>query len=318
MYIDKIFYEVTVKTKHSIFLNILMLIMLICSNNIITYSQTVADVKESESYQSFNLFPNGLLFPPLKTNTEEARVGLVRFLDRAKMKVELGNSIDILEYSPVSSDFSFRAGIDFFAYAFVIDRQGLYLQIDAIDGFFGGNISIASKNPSDKFMARLRIIHHSAHLADGNYWVHTYPRDWTKPGGPIPFSRDFGELVLLHHLNYETEQLRYYGGVSYATLNRPTEFKRFVALAGIEFTSSRLNLNIFKQKISPFVSYTMNMTGTPKYYPSHQVEAGFKIGNPYGKGINLYILYYSGRNMFGEYFDQRLETIGAGFNVDFF
>ncbi|MBI5475707.1 MAG: DUF1207 domain-containing protein [Ignavibacteriales bacterium] len=272
---------------------------------------------QEENRNEFKLFPSGLLISPLKTNIEEARVGLVRFLDRAQMKVELGNSIDLLEYSPANQNYSIRAGIDFFAYAFVKDHEGLYLQIDAIDGFFGGNISIASKNPTDKILARLRIIHHSAHLADGNYWIHTYPREWTKEGGPIPFSRDFGELVLLHHLIYENEQLRYYGGISYTTLNRPAEYKRLAGLAGIELTTSRLNMSIFKQKMSPFFSYTMNITGTPKYSPSHHAEIGFKLGDPYGKGINLYISYYSGRNMFGEYYSERLKTIGAGFNVDF-
>ncbi|MBA4312560.1 MAG: hypothetical protein C0417_08010 [Chlorobiaceae bacterium] len=282
------------------------------------YSQTVKENAQPESSSIFNLFPAGLQFPPLKTNIDEPRVGLVRFLDRAEMKVELGNTIDLIEYRPVNNNLIFRVGIDFFAYAYVKDSKGLYLQIDAIDGFFGGNITVAGTDSFSKPMARLRIFHHSAHLADGNYWIHTYPRDWTKIGGPIPFTRDLGELVLLHHLNYGMEQLRYYGGISYSTLNRPAEFKRLAGLAGIEFTTSRLNLSIFKQNISPFISYTMNMTGAPKYFPSHHAEVGFKIGDPYGKGINIYISYYSGRHMFGEYYDQRLETIGAGFNVDFF
>ena len=285
--------------------------------NLQTYSQTVNDAVPTESGSTFCLFPSGLQFPPLKTNIDEPRVGLVRFLDRTQMKVELGNTIDLLEYKPACNDLIFRMGIDFFAYAYVKDSKGLYLQIDAIDGFFGGNITVAGTDSFSKPMARLRIVHHSAHLADGNYWIHSYPRDWTKEGGPIPFSRDLGELVLLHHLNYGTEQLRYYGGISYATLNRPAEFKRVAGLTGIELTTSRFNLSMFKQKISPFISYTMTMTGVPKYFPSHHAEAGIKIGSAYGKGVNIYISYYNGRHMFGEYYDQRLETIGAGFNVDF-
>ncbi|MBI5020272.1 MAG: DUF1207 domain-containing protein [Ignavibacteriales bacterium] len=281
------------------------------------YSQAVDENFQPESLSNFNLFPGGLQFPPLKTNTEETRVGLVRFLDRAQMKVELGNSIDLIEYKTALNKLVFRVGIDFFAYAYVKDSEGLYLQIDAIDGFFGGNITVACTDSFSKPMARLRILHHSAHLADGNYWIHTYPREWSKEGGPIPFSRDFGELVLLHHLNYGTEQLRYYGGISYATLNRPAEFKRLAGLAGIEFTTSRLNLKILNQNLSPFISYTMTMTGTPKYSPSHHAEAGIKIGSAYGKGFNLFFSYYKGRHLFGEYYDQRLETIGAGFNVDF-
>lgn len=266
----------------------------------------------------FNLFPDRLLVPPPRTNPEEARIGLVRFLDRAQMRVEIGNSIDLIEFIPNSGGLALRAGIDFFAYAFVRDHQGLYLQIDAIDGFFGGNISISELDPTDKLMGRLRIIHHSAHLADGNYWIHAYPREWSKPGGPIPFSRDFGEFLILHQLVRSYGQLRYYGGISYATLNRPAEYRKLAGMLGIEFTTSRFNIDLFNRKISPYVSWTGTMSGTPAYTLSHNAQMGLKVGEPDGKGVNLFVSYLHGKNPFGEYYDERLSSLGAGFSVDFF
>ena len=188
------------------------------------------------------------------------------------------------------------------------------LQVDAIDGFFGGNLSLTNKCQSQEFQSRLRILHQSAHFVDGHYIAGR----WNDNRAPIPYTRDFGELVVAHILHPSTGVVRYYGGASYATLVRPTVVERFAYLAGIELALDHLIGSIDGQPTNTFIAYNVTLSGTPVYAATHQVQVGLKFGNWFEKGPSVFLAYYTGRDMFGEYFDERITTLGAGFTVDFF
>ena len=269
----------------------------------------------------FVLFPAGQTFAPLKAHVEEPRIGVFKSLDNSQMKVDIGNAVDVFgfEYNGIK----LTAGIDFMAYAFVTGAQGLRLQIDALDGFFGGDLSVsapladssASSN-QNLLQARLRMLHHSAHLADGHYLSST--NSWIDNRQPIPFTTDFGELVIAHHLLSSFGTLRYYAGISYATLVRPTDIQRFAYLGGIEIAFDKIFGPVLSQPTNLFCAYNVTLTGTPVYAASHQLQAGSKFGMWQNKGLVVYLAYYNGRQMFAEYFDENITTIGAGFTVDFY
>ena len=264
----------------------------------------------------FIFLPDGLQFVPLRANIEEPRIGVYKFLNNSHMKVDIGNTVDLFGLDVPQENIKFRAGIDFMAYALVTGNQGLRLQIDAVDGFFGGNISFSKSYQGEQLQSRLRILHHSAHLVDGHYSIGA--KSWIDNRVPIPYTRDYGELVVAYMLKPEFGTLRYYGGLSYATLIRPSIIKRFEYLAGIEFSADKDVIPVFGKPVSMFSAYHISMTGTPVYAATHQVQVGIKFGKWYGKGISFYVSYYTGRHMFAEYFDERITTIGTGFTVDFF
>jgi len=273
----------------------------------------------SMTYRSsaqFDFLPSGLNVAPLRTNTQEPRVGVFKFLDQSDMKVDIGNSIDIFGYDLPASDTKITAGIDFMAYALTTGAQGLRLQIDAVDGFFGGNLSCSKLFDNQTLQIRLRILHHSAHFVDGHYLIST--QQWIDNKEPIPFTQDFGELVIAHIVHPEFGLVRYYGGFSYATLVRPDVIQRESYLAGTEIVADHLIGKIAGQSTNLYLSYTVTLIGTPVYQATHNIQLGVKCGSWFGKGPSIYVGYYAGRNMFGEYFNQNISTIGAGFTVDFF
>ncbi len=278
----------------------------------------VSFAQEDTEKNHWVLFPSGLNFAPLKAHLAEPRMGVFKFTDAEEMKVDIGNSVDVFGYEIPTSKISFRVSADFFAYAFVTGSEGLRLQIDAVDGFFGGNISFSQTSDSSKWQSRLRILHHSAHLVDGNWWVHSYPRDWTKPGGPIPFTRDFGELTIARQQSGLLFNTRYYSGITYATLIRPDDIERFSFFAGTEIYSNSIAGRVFDKPTNMFLAYQLTLSGEPAYHTSHQLQAGVKFGNWSEKGMTLFLSYYTGTHMFGEYFNQRLTTLGAGFTIDFY
>jgi len=271
------------------------------------------DSAKAPGTQSFIFLPDGYHIASFKAHIDEPRVGLFKSMDASGMKVDVGNSIDLFQFTDLIPTWNLTAGIDFFAYAFVKSTQGLRLQIDAIDGFFGGNLAGSKPLNPGTIEVRLRILHHSAHLVDG----HWNNGSWMDNMEPIAFTKDYGELVVAHKLTMQQERIRYYIGTSYATLIRPSEIKRIDGLLGFECSTSRILGSFLHHPVTPFVAYNMQLSGMPTYSASHYVQLGIKFGEWEKKGINFFLGYYSGRHMFAEYYNRQLQTFGMGFSVDF-
>ncbi len=265
--------------------------------------------------EGFDFLPEGLHFSPLKANAQEARIGVFKYFGTANLKVDIGNTIDIFGYNTPDSKIRAAMGIDFMAYAFVTGAQGLRLQVDALDGFFGGNVSLSKQYEHNLLQFRLRILHLSAHLVDGHYELGA--RRWIDNREPIPFTKDFGELVAAHVLNPDENVFRYYGGISYATLVRPTDLKRFGFLVGFEIGSKSLFGSVFSKPATPFLAAHFVLAGLPEYTGSIQTQFGVKFGEWNRKGVVFYLSHFNGNNLFSEYFDERVSIWGAGFTVDF-
>lgn len=266
--------------------------------------------------EKFEFLPTGLNFLPLRANMDEAKVGVLYYPDNGNLKVDIGNTMDLFAYH-FSENKKITAGIEFMAYASVIGYEQQRLQIDAVDGFFGGNISYSNILNENKFQLRFRFIHNSAHLVDGNWWVSKYPRTWTKPGGPIPFTTDFSELIAANNVSLSIYSMRYYGGIQYAVMVRPNEIKKLSASCGFELHSEKIIDNVFSNPVNLFFAYHFNAAGYPKYTGTSHLQTGIKFGCWNSKGILFYLSYFSGNNMFSEYYNERITKFGIGFAVDF-
>jgi hypothetical protein len=262
------------------------------------------------------LFPSGLLFMPLKANSQESRTGIMKFLNASELVLDVGNASDLFTVSAPRAGLSVAMGVDFFGKGFVTGSQGFRLQVDALDGFFGGHLSFMKALADSRLTGRLRILHQSAHLVDGHYDV--TGGNWIDHRGPIPFTRDFGEFTLGHVLPYSSGSLRYYGGVAYAVFVRPADLGRLSYLGGAELTLESLLGPVKEQPSQLYLAYHVSLTGTPVYAASNQIQLGIKLGRWSGRGADFYLAFYNGRQLFGEYFDQRLAGFGAGCMVDVF
>lgn len=253
---------------------------------------------------------------PLKANNQEARLGVLYYTSTTNLKVDIGNTVDLLSFEFDDSSSRISAGIEFMAYAFSKSYAGKRLQISAVDGFFGGNISFSKQFAQSKLIARFRIIHNSAHLVDGSYDSSTDA--WIDNTKPIPFTKDFGEITVAHQINSQNFYLKYYGGISYAALVRPDELKRYNFHIGFELANGSFLGKVFEHDLNLFIAEHFFLDGTSKYFGNQQLMAGVKFGNWDRKGIVLYVSYYSGRDMFSSFYDKKINKFGLGFSVDFF
>ena len=270
---------------------------------------------QSRKNFEFELFPNGLNFMPIKANYEEPRFGIQYLIKTNDLKVDIGNSSDILSFNFPQNKSRLTLGVDFFAYALATSYEGHRLQIDALDGFFGGNASFSKIFDDWEFQARFRIVHNSAHLVDGHYDLNE--DDWMNGNRPIPYTRDSGELTIAYLKRFSNVFLKFYASVMYSTLVRP-KMEKWLGNAGYEFVLPSLFGVFFQEPVSPFVTTHFYLDGNPDYTFNSNTMLGIKIGKWQGKGVVFYFDYFNGYHYLSEYFLQRKEQIGIGFFIDFF
>jgi hypothetical protein len=268
-----------------------------------------------EKKTSFEFLPSGLNFVPLKANMQEAKIGVLFFPDNKNLKVDMGNSTDLAKLNMSPDKISFAAGLEFMGYALSTNYKEYRLQIDALDGFFGGNLTFKKKYTDNELNIRLRIIHNSAHLVDGHYDF--IKKMWIGIDTSIHFTKNFYELTVAHQLNTSFGYFKYYGGFSHSFFVRPANVKRINYHAGFELDFKNFLGRFFAKDENIFLANHFSISGFRKYVGSQQTMLGLKFGNWEGKGITVYLSYYSGLNYFDAYYGEKFSKFGLGFYVDF-
>lgn len=259
--------------------------------------------------------PGGTLFKPIVANPQEPRVGVRKEMGSSRLKLDIGSMLDFVQI-PVnaSGTTNVRIGADLFTYALTTSAQGLRLQVDAVDGFFGGHIVMRADQESGSLALRLRLMHLSAHLIDGHFDNAT--GQWKNGQLPIPFTKDFGELVGAYTFPLCSMPLMLYSGLGYATLVRPTDVQRLMSLHGFEIRTPDSFATVLGKPFSLYAAYNLTLTGVPAYVGTNVVEAGIKFGGWDEIGVKFFINYASGLEFFSQYYNVRRSMGGIGFTLD--
>ena len=263
----------------------------------------------------FELFPEGQNFMPLKASHQEAKMGILYYPENGYLKVDIGNSSDLLAFSFREND-KLTFAIDFMAYALSTNYSGKRLQIAVLDGFFGGHGAYRLKYDDRNILMRFRIIHNSAHFVDGLWDATT--NNWIGDDKPIPFTQDFGEITIADEHIFNFGSVKYYSSIAYATMVRPTELEKWFFNAGFEVNSNQIFGNVLGKPVNLFLASHNVLAGKPNYQITSNNMFGIKFGDWYGKGLAFYLSYYNGNHVFSEYYFKRVSQFGIGFSVDFF
>jgi hypothetical protein len=268
-----------------------------------------------ENKISLEFLPSGLNFMPLKANVQEARLGILYFPSDKSLRADIGNSVDFVKLNVSDEKISIASGIEFMGYALSKNYEQYRLQIDALDGLFGGNVTLKKRYEKSKLYLRFRIIHNSAHLVDGRYDF--VKNMWIDSSRSNYFTRNFYEITAAHQLNTSFGYFKYYGGFSHSFFVRPAKIKRINLHAGFELSFENLIGKVFNKDENIFVANYFYFAGLEKYVGSQQTMFGIKFGRWEGKGMTLYFAYSSGLDYFDAFFGSRISRFGIGFNVDF-
>jgi hypothetical protein len=254
---------------------------------------------------TFEYFPSGLNIQPFTANIIEPRIGFMFQSSKNELRLDIGNSMDIIRYGDKNKALSF--GADFFTFTLLRGENDFHFPVDAVDYLFGVNFGYKKVvNQTDEFGVRLRLSHISAHFADGHF--NNAKQEWRDGQKPRVYSREFLEFIPYYKFN----DLRLYGGFTYIYHIDPTNIGKYNFHAGFDYFQDDFFINM----IHPFIGYDLRAIKISKYSVNNSIEVGIKAGHNRGRGISLYYTYFSGNNIHGEYFNFREKYHGIGINLD--
>lgn len=255
------------------------------------------------SQKNFELFPDNLNIQPFTANIFEPKLGFLFHLSKNELRLDIGNSLDILKFYDNNNFYSF--GADLFTYTLLRSEKDFHFPVDAVDYLFGINAGYKKIIGVKQIGFRLRISHISAHFADGHFDGSN--NKWRENLSPRVYSREFIEIMPFYSIN----SFRLYGGISYLFHVDPTYIKKDNYQIGFDYFG-----NEFYKNIRPFFAYDLKIIHIDNYSINHSFVTGLKFGKVNGKGLSTYITYYSGKNIHGEYFDINKSYFALGINLD--
>ena len=149
---------------------------------------------DSVCINQLSFVPYGLLFKPLVADTYEPRDGMLAEVGKNRLRLDIGNSIDLLQYRFAGDSSLLSMGTDFFTYTLLRGEQNFHFPVDASDYFFGINFNYKKSLSAGILSSRLRISHISSHFVDGHY--DNTVGAWKDSRPPIVYSREFLDGVL--------------------------------------------------------------------------------------------------------------------------
>lgn len=253
--------------------------------------------------------PDRLLFAPLIAYHVEPRVGISRLVEEGRLRLDIGNSIDLLHFKGAYEGDQLTLGADFFTWTSLRQDAAFHFPVDAVDYLFGINTAYRHRlNASSSLSARLRLSHISAHLVDGSYDKSN--REWRDGEMPHVYSREFFDIILAYDYS---DLLRLYGGGQYIYHIDPADLDKIALQAGIEVAW----VDAMESDLHIYTAYDIRLLDSGTMRSAHGLQAGVKFGTWRGSGLNIFVAYYHGPSQHGEYFDRLWSYWGPGLNVDF-
>ncbi len=168
---------------------------------------------DSVCINQLSFVPYGLLFKPLVADTYEPRDGMLAEAGKNRLRLDIGNSIDLLQYRFAGDSSFLSMGTDFFTYTLLRGEQNFHFPVDASDYFFGINFNYKKSLSAGILSSRLRISHISSHFVDGHY--DNTVGAWKDSRPPIVYSREFLDGVLALEPSSMNNDVRIYAGATY-------------------------------------------------------------------------------------------------------
>lgn len=262
----------------------------------------------SQSVSDVPVFEGRLLFSPLIAHHVEPRMGFVRLIGEERLRLDIGNSVDLYRWDSYSDDV-FAVGADFFTWTSLRQEADFHFPVDAVDYLFGVNASYQRKlDENTRLSGRLRLSHISAHLVDGSYDKERAA--WRDDQLPRVYSREYVEIIAAVELY---DALRMYAGGQYIYHIDPADLGKWAVQFGGEATWSGL----LGSRVHPYVAIDVRLLDIHGWSAAVNAQVGVKAGTWRGTGINLFIARFDGRSQHGEYYDQDWSYWGPGMTIDF-
>lgn len=236
-------------------------------------------------------------FRPLFANPFEGRISSFYQATNSKVRLDIGSYFDLIPIK-INDSIHFIVGCDFITLTRLRTESNFKFPVETIDYFFGGYLSgrfLLNKGILD---TRIRIAHISAHLADG------LAKDSILLRIPYVYSREFFEIILAIVI----DEFRFYGGGQYVFSSLPKNIQKLNFELGFDFHKELQSWLIF------IIGSDLRLNGYNKhYFATSIIKSGFGFMRNYQKGIFVGLIYVSGKDIHGMYYQENDKYFGIGF-----
>jgi hypothetical protein len=224
-------------------------------------------------------------FQPLIAGMLEPRIGLSRLIEERRLRLDIGNSVDILSFHPdAEAGENFSMGVDFFTWSSLRQSSNFHFPVDAVDYLFGINAKyVPEMNGEFRTAMRFRLSHISAHLVDGS----TVQNEASGGSSKYIYSREFFEII--GAVTYR-DVLRVYAGGQYIYHVDPSIFGKINVQWGLEATAKSWPLSW----MNPYAAYDCRLIETNVFTAAHSLQTGVKFGSSRGPNLSVYVDFYAG------------------------
>lgn len=269
------------------------------------------------SQERGEFFPSNLNIQPFTAYYLEPKLGFLFNITQTELsdnqntlRLEIGNSIDVYKYLLGNNEI-LSFGADLFTYSRLRSEDKFKFPVETIDYLFGINIGYKKLTGDNAYGVRIRFSHISAHLVDGLYRSGNFNDqnydDWTG-GFPFVYSKEFIEVMPFYSIN----NFRLYTGYTYNYNIKPADLGKNTFQLGFDYYYDHFS----SIKFYPFAAYDIRITELIDYEVNHSVSAGIKFGKINQKGISVYLHYYEGNSIHGEFWNKAISYTSLGFNLD--
>jgi hypothetical protein len=267
-------------------------------------SRPSADSPNETTREEVWLLPNGELFEPLLADPQwprfsaeyQWRLGSDQF-DRVG-QVSFGESIAMVrsrQYAWGEWEFGLHANVDA-----VFDLTQKSFDLSNEDYVFGLTWAVLTRGVTTQF----RVYHLSSHVGD-EYLLEN-------GGGRDNVSVEAIDVLL----SFEpTEWMRLYGGIG-GLVNPSPAFDPVITEFGIEVVGPK---TFASGKLTPIAAMDIQVRQQNDWIPDIAIVAGFRIAQPGDdvRRIEFVARYYNGRSPDGQFFREKIESLGLGFRLGF-
>lgn len=215
--------------------------------------------------------PPGTLYPRALADPREPRTGLTYAPDPEFLDASLGGPIPLIGFTLADHPSRLVLEVDVFLR---LGRQGSFFPLETVDGLFG----LSWEAARGSFQGRLRVIHESAHLADGDSTV-VFPAD--------TFSREYWNL----ELGKTWSRFVLYGQVGASWHSVPDDDGLDLALGG--------TWRILPGTGRPFLFFHLEAESAQEWRLNQSIVAGWETGAT--RQFRIGLRYYNGNSPRGQY-----------------
>ncbi len=247
-------------------------------------------------------YSNDLLFKPLKANVFEPKVGAIYEFDDDKLRLDIGNSLDLFKFNNKLFFTNLNFGTEFYVISRLRSEGRMKFPVETADYYFGINSSSKLAFDGIDLFVRLRLGHISSHLIDG------YTDNWKFIKEPFVYSREFVDLISALRF----DNIRTYLGFTGIFSTIPKDVNKIIPQIGFDGSVELL------EKFKFIYGYDFKLNGYEDIIVGiNSLRLGFEILTNANLALELSYNYYSGLSMHGMFYKERDNYNSFGFFVIF-